>query len=187
MSGKFTIEIDGRRLQARAGETVLQVAARNGVEIPTLCDDTRLEPVGACRVCLVEVEGQRRLQPGCAWQVAPDMKVVTESDRIERHRRVLYGLYLSDHRLDDDGLPVVTGNGNDLRKLAERTAPLQLEAVEAPRVGRPDDVNPYIAFDPELCILCARCTRYCDEVEAVSATPPASCAAAASTPVRRAP
>ncbi|MDH3785582.1 MAG: 2Fe-2S iron-sulfur cluster-binding protein, partial [Acidobacteriota bacterium] len=169
MSDRFDIEIDGRPCEARAGETVLQAATRAGVTIPTLCDDTRLEPAGACRVCLVEVEGQRRLQPGCAWRVEPNMKVVTESERIERHRRVLYGLYLADHKLDDDGLPIQTGNDNQLRRLAQETPPLVLEAVDAPRVGRPDDVNPYIAFDPELCILCARCTRYCDEVEAVNA------------------
>jgi len=169
LSDRFDIEIDGRPCEARAGETVLQAATRAGVTIPTLCDDTRLEPAGACRVCLVEVEGQRRLQPGCAWRVEPNMKVVTESERIERHRRVLYGLYLADHKLDDDGLPIQTGNDNQLRRLAQETPPLVLEAVDAPRVGRPDDVNPYIAFDPELCILCARCTRYCDEVEAVNA------------------
>ena len=97
------------------------------------------------------------------------MKVVTESERIERHRRVLYGLYLSDHTMGDDGLPPETGNGNELRRLALETRPLELEPVEAPRRGRPEDPNPYLTFDPELCILCARCTRYCDEVEAVNA------------------
>jgi len=169
MPETFTIEIDGRRCAAHAGETVCDVAAREGIEIPTLCHDTRLEPAGACRICLVEVEGQRRLQPGCAWPVAPQMKVATSNGRVERHRRALLGLYLSDHRLDDAGLPVATGNGNDLRALAAATQPLPLEPVEAPRRGRPLDANPYIAFDPTLCILCARCTRYCDEVEAVNA------------------
>jgi predicted molibdopterin-dependent oxidoreductase YjgC len=169
MSEPILIEIDGRSCAARSGETVFEVAAREGIDIPILCHDSRLEPVGACRVCLVEIEGQRRLQPACAWRVAPEMKVVTRSERIERHQRVLYGLYLADHRLDDEGLPVETGNGNQLRMLATQTTPLALECVEAPRVGRPDDANPYIAFDPELCILCARCTRYCDEVEAVNA------------------
>ena len=169
MSETFRIHINDRPCRARAGETVFEVAAREGVSIPTLCHDTRLEPVGACRVCLVEVEGQRRLQPGCAWRVAPEMKIVTESDRIERHRRVLYGLYLADHRLDEAGLPVDTANTNQLRTLVESTPALVLEPVDAPRLGRPADANPYIAFDPELCILCARCTRYCDEVEAVSA------------------
>jgi predicted molibdopterin-dependent oxidoreductase YjgC len=166
---KIRVELNGRSCEAREGETVVDVASREGIDIPTLCHDTRLEPAGACRVCLVEVEGQRRLQPGCAWRVTDGMKVTTESERIERHRRVLYGLYLADHRLDADGLPVETGNTNQLRELAQRTPPLALEPVEAPRAGRPDDANPYIAFDPELCILCARCTRYCDEVEAVNA------------------
>ena len=92
MTERFDIEIDGQRCAAQQGETVLQVAARSGIEIPTLCDDARLDPVGACRVCLVEVEGQQRLQPGCAWRVEPEMKVVTASERIERHRRVLRGL-----------------------------------------------------------------------------------------------
>ncbi len=169
MSDKFSIEINGRACEAVTGETVVEVAAREGIEIPTLCHDTRLEPAGACRVCLVEVEGQRRLQPGCAWPVSQGMKVTTESARIERHRRVLYGLYLADHKLDEHGLPLQTANTNQLRELAEKTPPLALEAVDAPRRGRPDDVNPYISFDPELCILCARCTRYCDEVEAVNA------------------
>ncbi len=168
-SKEFDIKINGETCSAKTGETVYEVAAREGIEIPTLCHDTRLEPAGACRVCLVEVKGQRRLEPGCAWKVSEGMEVTTESDRIERHRKVLYGLYLADHRLDDDGFPVETANDNQLRRLANETKPLDLHPVDAPRVGRPEDVNPYISFDPDLCILCARCTRYCDEVEAVNA------------------
>ncbi len=165
----FEIEINGKVCQARAGETVVEVATREDIDIPTLCHDPRLEPAGACRVCLVEVEGQRRMQPGCAWRVTPGMKITTESPRIERHRKVLYSLYQADHRVDEQGLPVETGNGNELRQLAKKTGTLPLYPVEAPRRGRDHDVNPYIKFDPELCILCARCTRYCDEVEAVNA------------------
>ncbi len=165
----FAVEINGKSCNAQLGETVYEVAEREGIDIPTLCHDPRLEPAGACRVCLVEVEGQRRLQPGCAWRVSPDMKIKTESERIERHRKVLYGMYLADHELDSEGLPVETGNSNQLRQLAEKTPPLKLHQIEAPRVGRPMDDNPYIQFDPSLCILCARCTRYCDEVEAVNA------------------
>ncbi len=169
MSEPFSVYIDGRACAARSGETLTAVAAREGIAIPTLCDDPRLEPAGACRVCLVEIEGQRRLQPACAWRAEPGLRVTTDSERIRRHRSVLYGLYLADHRLDAEGLPEATGNGNQLRALAAEAPPLALEPVEAPRRGRPDDANPYIAFDPELCILCARCTRYCDEVEAVNA------------------
>ncbi len=165
----FEIEIDGQTCLASPGETVLTVAQRAGLNIPTLCHDARLDPAGACRVCLVEIENERRMQPGCAWVVQPGMKVVTHSERIERHRRILYGLYLADHTVDAKGLPVQTANTNQLRTLCEQTEPLPLHPVQSPRKGRPLDDNPYIQFDPELCILCARCTRYCDEVEAVSA------------------
>jgi predicted molibdopterin-dependent oxidoreductase YjgC len=169
MNNQFTIYLDSVPCTAFAGETVVEVARRNGIDIPTLCHDPRLEPAGACRVCLVEVEGQRRLQPGCAWRVQPDLRVTTKSPRIERHQRVLYSLYAADHRTDEDGVPVETANENQLRQLCQQTQLLPLEPIAAPRVGRPKDHNPYIQFDPELCILCARCTRYCDEVEAVNA------------------
>ena len=166
---EFTIYLDGKACQATAGETVVEVARREGVDIPTLCHDPRLDPAGACRVCLVEVEGQRRLQPGCAWIVQPEMKVTTQSDRIARHQKVLYSMYAADHEVDEAGVPVETSNANQLRSLCQTTDLIQLEPIEANRVGRPMDNNPYIEFDPNLCILCARCTRYCDEVEAVNA------------------
>ena len=169
MSDRFTITLDGRDCRAAPGETVLDVAGREGLSIPTLCHDPRLEPAGACRTCLVEVTGERRMQPACAFRVRPGMEVTTSSERIARHRKVLYGLYLSDHRLDATGLPVETGSVNRLREQAETNGALALPPVNAPRAGRPGDENPYIRFDPELCILCARCTRYCDEIEAVSA------------------
>lgn len=166
----FTLTLDGREVQAGPGQTVLDVASREGVAIPTLCHDPRLEPAGACRSCLVEVSGSRRLQPACAWKVTPGMAVVTSSERIERHRRALAALYVADHAVDAVGLPVETPNRNALRAFTVAHPPtVRLEPVQAPRADRPDDVNPYIGFDPSVCILCARCTRYCDEVEAVSA------------------
>jgi predicted molibdopterin-dependent oxidoreductase YjgC len=172
VNGAIRIDLDGRSCSALQGETVLDVANREGVKIPTLCHDPRLEPAGACRTCLIEVEGERRMQPACAFLVREGMQVSTRSKRIKRHRKILYGLYLADHRLDDDRLPVETGNGNRLRAQAAAVGAMELEPVASTRAGRcdpGDDPNPYIRFDPELCILCARCTRYCDEVEAVSA------------------
>ena len=166
---QLTIFLEDKPCQATAGETVVEVARREGVDIPTLCHDPRLDPAGACRVCLVEVEGQRRLQPGCAWIVQPDMKVTTKSDRIARHQKVLYSMYAADHEVDASGIPVETSNTNELRSLCQQTDLIQLEPIKANRVGRPMDSNPYIEFNPDLCIVCARCTRYCDEVEAVNA------------------
>ena len=165
----FELPINGKIVTAEPGETVLTAAERAGVGIPTLCHDPRLEPAAACRTCLVEVSGQRRLQPACAWKADPGMEVVTESERITRHRQVLLSMYLADHELDEDGLPKESPNGNQLREMVQKEGhAFDLTPVHAPRGDR-EDRNPYVGFDPDACILCARCTRYCDEVEAVSA------------------
>ena len=165
----FDVKINGQSAKAKQGDTVLDVASRLGIPVPTLCHDSRLEPAAACRTCLVEIDGQRRLQPACAWMATPDMDVTTESDRITRHRQVLMSMYLADHELDKDGLPVETPNGNRLRAMVqEQGSAFEIAASHSPRSNR-EDRNPYVGFDPSLCIVCARCTRYCDEVEAVSA------------------
>jgi predicted molibdopterin-dependent oxidoreductase YjgC len=92
------------------------------------------------------------------------MLVTTESDRIERHRKTLLSMYAADHDLEKAG-----SHNELLALLGTHGPPIPLAATQAPREGRPDDPNPYIHFDSDLCILCARCTRYCDEVEAVNA------------------
>ena len=84
----------------QAGETILEVAQRAGVEIPTLCHDPRLEPAGACRTCLVEVEGQRRLVGVRAAQDGAEVR--TETERVDRHRKTLFALYLTDHPQDPE-------------------------------------------------------------------------------------
>ncbi|MBW2363050.1 MAG: (2Fe-2S)-binding protein, partial [Deltaproteobacteria bacterium] len=148
---------------------VLAVARRAGLEIPTLCHDDRLKPVGACRMCLVDVSGQRRLQPACTWPAEPALEVSTTSERVTRHQNVLTSLYMADHVLDEGGLPAATSNRNELRKQASAVSPIVLAPLANSREGRPQDPNPYVTFRPELCVVCARCTRYCDEVEAVNA------------------
>ncbi len=167
MSIKLTI--DGQQVEAQAGDTVLDACRTAGVDVPTLCHEDRVDPMGSCRMCLVEVQGQRRLQPSCAFKAADGQVVTTASKRVQRHRQVLLSMYLADHELDVDGLPKQRGVGNQLRDhaIAYGTGPV-IPAVDAPRVYRQDD-NPYIHFDPEACVLCNLCVRYCDEVEAVSA------------------
>jgi len=162
-----TIHLDGKEVDFRAGETLLEVSARNDKHIPTLCHDPRLEPAGVCRTCLVQVEGQRRLVPACATAALPGMVVATSNDRIDRHRRNLLALYLADHAEPgrSDG-----NERSELRQLADEVdAPDDWPRMESLRAGRPDDPNPYIEFRADRCILCARCTRYCAEVESVSA------------------
>jgi predicted molibdopterin-dependent oxidoreductase YjgC len=160
--------VDGRRVAFTPGETVLEVAARAGVEIPTLCHDPRLDPAGACRTCLVEIEGWRRLAPACATKAGAGMVVESANERVERHRRTLLGLYATDHPLDRS--VAEKGAPNELLAMIERyRAPTDWGHVTPVRESRPDDRNPYIHFDAATCIACARCTRYCDEVEGVSA------------------
>jgi len=168
MNEKNRLVLDGETVEFQNGETVLEVAERAGCSIPTLCHDPRLEPAGACRTCLVEVSGSRRLVPACAYKAEPDMTIVTENDRILRHRRLLLSLYLTDHPVGhdecEDAAPC------DLHRMAaEVGADAHWDHMEPIRSERPNDANPYIDFRADRCILCARCVRYCDEVEAVSA------------------
>ncbi len=163
------LKLNGREVDVRAGEHLLDVCRREGLEVPTLCQDDRVDPMGSCRMCLVEIDGERRLQPSCAFPARDGMVVHTESDRVKRHRQLLLSMYLSDHELDADDLPQERGTGNLLRQhvLTHGTGP-RLPTIDAPRLYREDE-NPYVHFDPEACVLCNLCVRYCDEVEAVSA------------------
>jgi NADH-quinone oxidoreductase subunit G len=164
---KFVI-IDGNELDWREGETILQAAARAEIDVPTLCYDPRLSPAGACRMCLVEVEGSRLMQPTGAEKTAPGVGVRTTTSRVERNRRFILALHFADTVAE--------------RALAEDNNPSRLFAladqfgtagawphVDSPRAGRPQDVNRFIEFRPDRCIACSLCTRYCDQVEAVSA------------------
>lgn len=164
MDSEFLVTINGEPVRAKAGETVLTACERARVTVPTLCHDPRLEAVGACRTCLVEIDGQPRLQPACAYPVNENMAVTTESERITRHRRALLSLYAADHTTDSPC------HDNELAQMQSNYGPLlSLDAIDTPRAERTSDDNPYIHFDAQKCILCARCTRYCDEVEAVNA------------------
>lgn len=162
------LTLDGERVEFAPGETLLQVAGRHGVDIPALCNDPRLDPAGACRTCLVEIEGWRRLAPSCATEAAEGMVVATANARVERHRKSLLALYATDHPVN--GSETTNGRPNQLRSLIERfEAPTDWGKLPSLRADRLHDENPYVGFDAEACILCARCVRYCEEVEAVSA------------------
>ena len=166
MKSENLLQLDGETLSFTPGETLLDVARRSGREIPTLCHDPRLEPAGACRTCLVEVEGAPRLLPSCATPAVAGQVVATANDRILRHRSSLMALYRSDHPETVDG----SRGGDELLEMADRwDAPRDWGRMASLRSDRSDDRNPYIDFDASACILCGRCTRYCDEVEGVSA------------------
>ena len=100
MSDIINILLDGEITQAYGGETILDVANRNNIEIPTLCHDPRLKPFTSCYVCVVEVEGLRGLQPSCSTKVREGMKVVTNNEKIKKGRKTALDLMLSNHYAD---------------------------------------------------------------------------------------
>ena len=110
---QIKMTIDGRQVTGPEGATILDIAKANGVDIPTLCHDEKLEPFGSCFLCITEVEGARRLMPACATKAADGMVVKTETDAIKSNRRMCLELLLSDHKGDCLG-PCTTECPNDL-------------------------------------------------------------------------
>lgn len=162
----ITLEIDGLPVTVKEGTSVMRAAAEAGVEIPKLCSTDSLEPFGACRMCLVEIHGQKGLPSSCTTTVTPDMKVTTQSERLARVRRGVMELYISDHPLD-----CLTCAANGDCELQDMAGAVGLRDVRYGMDGSnhlesdKDESNPYFTFDPSKCITCYRCVRACDEVQ----------------------
>ncbi len=187
MGKENTIEINGNQLLFDSGETILEVAQRNNIFIPTLCHLKGATPTGSCRICVVEVEGARSLVASCAAPAARNMVVHTESPEVIRARRTIISLMLSsgNHNCairDFDTkdwtqfqLRVLEEDGNNdlcpawgdckLQDLAYRyqvkTKGLPLSECKYPI----EKVNPFIIRDFSRCILCGRCVQACSEIQ----------------------
>jgi len=166
-ASKYVI-VDGNEIEHRNGETILEAAARAEIEIPTLCHDPRLDPAGACRICLVEVEGARLMQPSCSLEATPGMVVRSATPKVERNRKFILSLHLADTVPDRE--EAEDNNPSKLHAFAESYGTAgEWPRLDTIRAARPHDVNRFIEFRPDRCIACSLCTRYCDQVEAVSA------------------
>ena len=164
MSKEFRITVDGQELTAREGQTILEAAREGGIPIPTLCYHPRLRSTGACRVCVVEVEGARNLVPSCATPVERDGTVVhTNSDRVLRARKLSVELLLASGNHD---CPNCHSNG--FCELQDLVHDLDIEHPRFPieHPGIPSDhTNPMIVRDLNKCVLCGRCVRGCQDVQ----------------------
>jgi iron-only hydrogenase group A len=161
----LTIEVNGRQIQAHTDETVLDACERAGVRIPTLCHLAHLSPTGACRMCVVEVEGQRSLVPSCAFPVAAGMKVRTHSPRATQARQVIVELLMSNH--PDDCLYCVRNSDCRLRELSAELGVRGRRFHGSKLRYHLDTSSPALVRDPAKCILCGKCVRICDEVQGV--------------------
>jgi predicted molibdopterin-dependent oxidoreductase YjgC len=163
----MNITIDGKACEAEDGQTVLQVARAHGIHIPTLCDLPELTPTGACRVCMVEVEGAKSLMAACSSPVSDGMKVKTNTERVLGARRFVVELLLSCHPLDC--LTCEKGGDCTLQNLAYDLG-LSSSGIKGEMHHYPvDDSNPFIIRDYNKCILCQRCVRTCDEIQGIQA------------------
>ena len=162
MSTKNLIAINGQGLKFRPGETILQVAQRHGIYIPTLCYLKGASPTGACRMCLVEVEGARNLVASCAARAASNMVVQTDSDRVISSRKMNLELLLS---MGHHYCVTCEADGDcRLQDLAYRYQVETVRFAESPP-KYPEEVNTFITRDFSRCIMCGRCVQACNEVQ----------------------
>ncbi|MBN1759479.1 MAG: iron hydrogenase small subunit [Chitinispirillaceae bacterium] len=162
-----TIEINGKKQSAKHGVTILSVLKELNIHVPSLCNMEELSPTGACRLCVVEVEGMRTLVPSCSFPVADGMKIQTHSQRVLRARKTIIELLLANH--PDDCLYCVRNGTCELQTLAEEMNVRERHHVGFKHQFKKDISSTSIVRDPEKCILCGRCVRVCEEIQTVSA------------------
>jgi formate dehydrogenase major subunit len=161
------VEIDGQSVVVPEGTSVMRAAALAGVDVPKLCATDSLEAFGSCRLCLVEIDGVKGTPASCTTPVRAGMAVRTQTPRLEKLRRGVMELYISDHPLD-----CLTCSANGDCELQDMSGVVGLREVrygvgegenhlDAPT----DSSNPYFDFDASKCIVCSRCVRACDEVQ----------------------
>ena len=177
-----TLSVDGFEVTVPQGTSVLRAAAEAGIDIPKLCATDSLEAFGSCRLCVVEIEGKRGTPASCTTPVSPGMVVRTQSRHVQKIRRGVMELYISDHPLDcltcaangDCELQDMAGavGLRDVRYtappaggLASHFAPRDAVGATNPDWAPKDTSNPYFDFDPSKCIVCNRCVRACEEVQ----------------------
>jgi len=163
---QVSLEIDGRTVTVPAGTTVMRAAAEAGGSIPKLCATDNLKQFGSCRLCLVEIDGMRGTPASCTTPVTDGMKVHTQTAKLQKLRRGVMELYISDHPLD-----CLTCSANNDCELQDQAAAVGLRDVRFGYEGanhlaaETDASNPYFDFDATKCIVCSRCVRACDEVQ----------------------
>lgn len=162
--------IDGQEVQASVGATVIEAAHKAGIKIPTLCYLSKINEIGACRMCVVEVKGSRSLQASCVLPVSEGMEVFTNSAAVRKSRKVTLELILSDHNLE---CPTCIRNLDcELQELSKDLGINSIKYTGEKHKFHYDDFSPSIVRDTSKCILCRRCVSTCHEVQGVGVISP---------------
>jgi iron-only hydrogenase group A len=158
----FTIQVNNRKIKAEKGETILTALNRNGIIIPTLCRMKDFTPTGACRMCVVEVEGRERLVTACSQPVEEWMIIRTHSPRVIKARKIIVELLLSKH--PDDCLYCDRNLNCELQSLAEELN-IRERRIRGKKIKPKLDLSgSSVVRELSKCILCGRCVRVCEEI-----------------------
>jgi bidirectional [NiFe] hydrogenase diaphorase subunit len=160
---KISFRIDGEFVEAREGQTILDVARASGKYIPTLCFLDGLSPSGSCRLCVVEVQGVGRLVPACTTSAQDGMSVTTNSDKLLRYRRMALELLFAER---NHICAVCVSNGHcELQTMATRLGVTHIRYPYSYPNLPVDASHEKFVLDHNRCILCTRCVRVCAELE----------------------
>ena len=159
----ITLTIDGREVQVEPGTLILDAAKQAGIEIPVFCYHPRMDPVAACRMCLVRIEKMPKLQPACATPVAEGMVVYTDTDEVRKSHAGVLEFILANHPLD---CPICDKGGEcDLQDNSIRYGPNMTRFADHKRhLDKARPLGPIVELDQERCIQCMRCVRFMQEV-----------------------
>jgi len=161
-----TIFINGKRYEVSDDKTILEVATEHGYKIPTLCHHPELEPIGACRICVVEVEGAKTLQPACTTKVSDGMKIRTNTERVESAIKLNLSLIMANH--PHECMYCEADGRCELQNLVHM---YDIQPIFGLKVSFPkyiDESSPSINRDLTKCIKCQRCVRVCSEIQGMN-------------------
>ncbi|MCX8021204.1 MAG: NADH-dependent [FeFe] hydrogenase, group A6 [Syntrophorhabdaceae bacterium] len=161
------LTIDGQNVEIEEGKTILEAALKANIHIPTLCYLPEVQAIGACRVCLVEIEGNKNLQAACVSPVSTGIKVYTNTERVRKARRFSVEMLLSNHPFECLTCP--KNLHCELQSLANELGITDVRFKGEKSSGRIDESSPSIRRDQSKCILCRRCITVCKEIQTVTA------------------
>lgn len=154
--------IDGYPVEVEEGTTILKAAAAAGIEIPTLCYLPDLPPDGSCRLCVVEIEGNRKLVTACSSPIAEGNVIHTNSPKVIAARKFVLELLMSKHRAVC--FSCEQNGACDLQKYCNEYGVAESETAYEEEELAMDDSNPFFTFDPNRCIMCRKCQRTCEQI-----------------------